>query len=169
MSKSVIINKEATLEEQYVSFQNQIFSLLDLNDNLISNLSNFCAALKQTLDKISWVGFYFFDGEKLFLGPFQGKVACTNISIGKGVCGTAAKEKKTIVVTDVTKFHNHIFCDANSKSEIVIPIVKEDELIGVLDIDSTVINSFNKTDKKYLEKLCGYLANHIFNNSRISF
>jgi GAF domain-containing protein len=115
MAESVIINKETTLEEQYVSFQNQIFSLLDQNNNLISNLSNFCAALKQTFDKISWVGFYFFDGEKLFLGPFQGKVACTNISIGKGVCGCATKERKTIVVPDVTKFPGQIFCDADSK------------------------------------------------------
>ena len=98
-------------------------------DNLITNLSNFTAALKQTFSKISWVGFYLFDGSKLYLGPFQGKVACTEIQIGSGVCGTSAKERKTIIVEDVDKFPGHIACDVESRSEIVVPIFKDEKLI----------------------------------------
>jgi len=169
MAESLITNKELNLEEQYVLLENRIFSLLESNDKLISKLANFCAALKQSFEKISWVGFYFFDGEKLFLGPFQGKVACTNIMIGNGVCGTAAKERKTIVVPNVIDFPGHIFCDAESKSEIVVPIVKDGALLAVLDVDSTELDSFNRIDQIYLQRLCSYLADKIFNKTIISF
>lgn len=169
MAESLITNKELNLEEQYVLLENRIFSLLESNDKLISKLANFCAALKQSFEKISWVGFYFFDGEKLFLGPFQGKVACTNIMIGNGVCGTAAKERKTIVVPNVNDFPGHIFCDAESKSEIVVPIVKDGALLAVLDVDSTELDSFNRIDQIYLQRLCSYLADKIFNKTIISF
>ena len=108
------------------------------------------------------VGFYLFDGEKLYLGPFQGKVACTTIKIGKGVCGTAAENKETIVVPDVNQFPGHIFCDPDSKSEIVVPILKQDnQLFGVLDLDSSSLNSFNEIDKKYLEELVNFLITEI--------
>ncbi len=169
MAESLITNNVLTLDEQYVLLENQIFSLLESNDKLISKLANFCAALKQSFEKISWVGFYFFDGEKLFLGPFQGKVACTTILIGKGVCGTAAKERRTVIVPNVNEFPGHIICDAESKSEIVVPIVKENVLLAVLDVDSTELNSFSRTDQFYLQRLCSYLADNIFNKTKISF
>ena len=103
--------------------------MLRKEDNLITNLSNFTAALKQTFSKISWVGFYLFDGTKLYLGPFQGKVACTEIKIGSGVCGTSAQRKETIIVPDVDKFPGHIACDVESRSEIVVPIIKNEKFI----------------------------------------
>ncbi len=124
MAESLIINSKSTIEEQYVLLVKQIKNLLNKEDNLITNLSNFTAALKQTFSKISWVGFYLFDGKKLYLGPFQGKVACTEIKIGSGVCGTSAQKRETLIVPDVDKFPGHIACDVESKSEIVVPIIK---------------------------------------------
>ena len=161
MSESLIINTEASLDEQYSLLINQVQNLLRKEDNLITNLSNFTAALKQTFSKISWVGFYLFDGTKLYLGPFQGKVACTEIKIGSGVCGSSAQRKETIIVPDVDKFPGHIACDFESRSEIVVPIIKNGNLFGVLDLDSTDYNSFNNTDKKYLEELVNFLSKEI--------
>jgi L-methionine (R)-S-oxide reductase len=161
MSESIFVDNNATLDEQYILLVRQIKNLLVKEDNLITNLSNFTAALKQTFSKISWVGFYFYDGSKLYLGPFQGKVACTQIKIGSGVCGTSAEKRETLIVPDVDKFPGHIACDVESKSEIVIPIIKDDKLFGVLDLDSTEYNSFNETDKKYLEELVDYLRKEI--------
>ena len=161
MAETIFINKEQSLEEQYKSLVKQVKSLLSKDDKTISNLSNFVAALYQSFEKVSWAGFYFLDGENLYLGPFQGKIACTNIKSGKGVCGTAAKEEKTIIVEDVNKFPGHIFCDADSKSEIVIPVFKDNKLYGVLDLDSTEISSFNEIDKKYIEEMCIFLSEKI--------
>lgn len=161
MAESILVDRNLSLDEKYAVLIKQVKSLVSKNDNLLSNLSNFTAALKQTFEKISWVGFYLFDGEKLYLGPFQGKVACTEIKIGGGVCGTAAKERKTIIVEDVDKFPGHIFCDADSKSEIVVPIIKDEKLYGVLDLDSTGLSSFNETDKKYLEEMVLFLSENI--------
>ena len=161
MAETISVDKSLTLESQYDSLNRQLKSLLDKNDNWLSNLSNFTAALKQTFDKISWIGFYLFDGKSLYLGPFQGKLACTRIEMGKGVCGTSAKNLETLIVPDVNKFPGHIFCDVDSKSEIVIPLVKGNKLFGVLDIDSTSYNSFNEIDKKYLEEICTYLTEEI--------
>ncbi|HEX9252147.1 MAG TPA: GAF domain-containing protein [Ignavibacteriaceae bacterium] len=161
MSESLIINSEATIDEQYQLLVKQVKSLLQKENNLITNLSNFTAALKQTFSKISWVGFYLFDGNKLYLGPFQGKVACTEIQIGSGVCGTSASERKSIIVDDVDKFPGHIACDADSRSEIVVPIFKDEKLFGVLDLDSTDYKSFDDTDKKYLEELVNFLSKEI--------
>ncbi len=161
MSKSLIINNDASIDVQYQLLVKQIKSLLRKEDNLITNLSNFTAALKQTFNKISWVGFYLFDGTKLYLGPFQGKVACTEIQIGRGVCGVSAFKKETIIVPDVHKFPGHIACDVESRSEIVVPIFKEEKLFGVLDLDSTEYNSFNETDRKYLEELVTFLSKEI--------
>ena len=161
MSESLIISNDASIDEQYQLLFKQVKSLLRKEDNLITNLSNFTAALKQTFSKISWVGFYLYDGNKLYLGPFQGKVACTEIQIGSGVCGKSAKERKTIIVEDVDKFPGHIACDVESRSEIVVPIFKEEKIFGVLDLDSTDYSSFNETDRKYLEELVNFLSKEI--------
>ncbi len=130
-------------------------------DNLITNLSNLSAYLNYFLNDINWVGFYIYDGEKLYLGPFQGLPACTLIALNNGVCGTSASTKKSIVVDDVHQYKNHIGCDSQSNSEIVIPIIKNNELIGVLDIDSPSFARFNKVDKLYLEKVIGKLVDKL--------
>lgn len=161
MPETLIVNNDLSLEEKYLFLGKQIRSLLNTDENIISNLANFTAALKQTFDKFSWVGFYMYDGKKLYLGPFQGKVACTFIEMGKGVCGTAADMKQTIIVDDVNKFEGHIACDPDSKSEMVIPLIKDNELFGVLDVDSYSLNAFGETDKKYLEDYCSFLLSEI--------
>lgn len=161
MAESLIINSSVSLEEQYNLLVKQVKSLLNKDDNIITNLANLSAALKQTFDKISWVGFYLFDSKKLYLGPFQGKVACTEIKIGDGVCGTSAQKRETIIVPDVNKFPGHIACDVESCSEIVVPIFKDEQLFGVLDIDSHDYNSFNDVDKKYLEEIINFLIKEI--------
>jgi L-methionine (R)-S-oxide reductase len=162
LMEEIRIEKHLAEEENYHLLSSQLKSLLTKNDNLISNLSNCTAAIKDVFDKVSWVGFYLYDGDKLYLGPFQGKVACTSIEIGKGVCGTAAAKKSTIIVSDVDKFPGHIACDSGSRSEIVIPILNKNNLFGVLDLDSYDYNSFGETDKKYLEEICIFLSEEIF-------
>jgi GAF domain-containing protein len=162
MAEEIRIDKHLAEEEKYRLLVSQVKSLLVREDNLISNLSNFTAAVKDTFEKVSWVGFYLFDGNKLYLGPFQGKVACTNIEMGKGVCGTSALKQETIIVPDVNKFPGHIFCDGNSKSEIVVPLIKNNKLLGVLDLDSHEYNSFKEVDKEYLEEICKFLCEEIF-------
>jgi L-methionine (R)-S-oxide reductase len=162
LAEEFVIDKTQSVQKQYEELSIIIKDLLNKNDNKLSNLSNFTAVLKQTFDKINWVGFYLLDGEKLYLGPFQGKVACTQIELGKGVCGSAASSLKTIIVPDVNKFPGHIVCDSDSKSEIVIPLIKNDKLLGVLDIDSASLNEFDETDKKYLEYICNFLTEEIF-------
>ncbi len=156
-----MIKNDLSVEEKYKLLGKQLHSLMNKTENILSNLSNFTAALKQTFEKISWVGFYLFDGQKLYLGPFQGKVACTLIDIGKGVCGTAAESGKSLIVEDVDKFPGHIACDPESRSEIVIPIMKNNNLFGVLDLDSAELNSFNEIDRKYLEEYCKFLSSEI--------
>jgi GAF domain-containing protein len=162
MIEEIKIETNLAEEERFRLLVSQLKSLLNKNENLISNLSNCTAAIKEVFDKVSWVGFYLYDGDKLYLGPFQGKIACTIIEIGKGVCGTSAQRKETIIVPDVDKFPGHIACDSGSKSEIVIPMVKNNNLIGVLDLDSYEYNSFNEVDKKYLEEICKFLGEEIF-------
>jgi L-methionine (R)-S-oxide reductase len=163
--EKIIIPEEITsLEEKYKLLIKQLKELLNREDHELSNLSNLTSALNQTFNKISWVGFYLYDKEKLYLGPFQGKVACTTIEIDNGVCGTAAAKKETIIVPDVDKFPGHIVCDSDSKSEIVLPIIKKNgELFGVLDLDSSEYNSFNDTDKIYLQEICKFLVEEILN------
>ena len=162
MTEYITINKILDDDERYRLLLSQIKSLLSKEDNLISNLSNLTAVIKDTFEKVSWVGFYLFDGQKLYLGPFQGKVACTNIEIGKGVCGSSAVRRETIIVPDVEEFPGHIACDSNSKSEIVVPLIKDNRLLGVLDLDSYTYNSFSKTDEDYLEEICKFLSEEIF-------
>ena len=161
MTENLVIDKNLSLEEQYKNLLSQVEYLLDEKDHLITNLANLSAILKQSFEKINWAGFYLFDGKKLYLGPFQGKIACTQIELGKGVCGTSALKRKTIIVPDVDKFPGHIVCDSDSRSEIVVPIIKNDNLFGVLDLDSSLLNSFDETDKTYLEKLCKFLSEKI--------
>jgi len=161
LAESIFIENNLTAEEKYIELGSQVKSLISRNDNLISSLANLTAALKQTFEKISWVGFYVLEGNYLYLGPFQGKVACTKIEIGKGVCGTAAQKMETVIVPDVNKFPGHIACDADSKSEIVVPIIKDKKVYGVLDLDSNSYNAFDEIDKKYLEELTNFLSKDI--------
>jgi len=161
LAESIFIENNLTAEEKYIELGSQVKSLISRNDNLISSLANLTAALKQTFEKISWVGFYILEGNYLYLGPFQGKVACTKIEIGKGVCGTAAQKMETVIVPDVNKFPGHIACDADSKSEIVVPIIKDKKVYGVLDLDSNSYNAFDEIDKKYLEELTNFLSKDI--------
>ncbi len=157
MSEEIIINKNKPEQEIYEQLLAQIEALIGEDDNYLSTLANFTAIIKEAFDKISWIGFYLFDGEKLFLGPFQGKIACTKITLGKGVCGTAAEKGETVIVKDVDNFPGHIACDSGSKSEIVIPLIKNEKLLGVLDLDSYRYSSFGDVDKLYLEKLVNIL------------
>lgn len=140
----------------------QIKSLIEGEPDLIANLANVSAALKMAFPSISWVGFYLLKNGELVLGPFQGKPACVRISVGRGVCGTAAQEQATIIVPNVHEFPGHIFCDPDSKSEIVVPLLKRGNLLGVLDVDSNSFNSFDTVDKQYLEELCQWLCQKVF-------
>jgi GAF domain-containing protein len=157
MNEKIIIEKNLSEEEIYRSLLSQIESVIDSQVPVISNLANVCAILKDTFDKVSWVGFYFLKNNTLYLGPFQGKLACTSININNGVCGFSVREKQTIIVEDVNQFPGHIACDSNSQSEIVVPLVKDNTIYGVLDIDSYNLSAFNDVDKKYLESLCNSL------------
>lgn len=150
-------------EENFNLLIKQLEALIEDEKNIVANLSNASALLNQFLDRINWVGFYLFDENKneLVLGPFQGLPACVRIPIGRGVCGTAAKKRETIVVPDVHQFPGHIACDANSLSEIVIPIVKNGTLFGVLDIDSPEKNRFDQGDQQKLEEFVNMLVNYL--------
>ncbi len=142
-----------TKKEKYESLLPQIKALIEGETDFIANLSNIMSALKFGMD-FFWVGIYFVKEQQLVLGPFQGPVACTRIQLGKGVCGTAWKEKKTIIVEDVDQFPGHIACSSLSKSEIVLPAFdKNSEVILILDVDSEHLAAFDETDKVYLEQL----------------
>lgn len=154
-------------EEIYAEMLLQSNGLLDVNERPLTNLANITALIKEALPKVSWVGFYLFDGVELYLGPFQGKVACTRIALGKGVCGVSAERKETIVVEDVHKFPEHITCDSGSNSEIVVPIINEGELLGVLDLDSYEFAAFNKNDALYLEKITQKIVDCCFKSKLV--
>ncbi|HEY2726951.1 MAG TPA: GAF domain-containing protein [Parafilimonas sp.] len=141
---------EGTKEEQYKSLLPQIKGLLEGETDVIANLANIAAALKEQF-KWLWVGFYIVKNNELVVGPFQGPVACTRIKKGRGVCGTSWAEARTIIVDDVEKFPGHIACSSLSRSEIVLPLIKNNEVVGVLDVDSEMLNHFDVTDQKYLE------------------
>lgn len=143
-------------EEQYKMLFPQIQSLIGNETDMIANMANMAAALKQTFD-FFWVGFYIVRDNQLVLGPFQGPIACTRIKPGRGVCGTAWSEARTLIVPDVDKFPGHIACNSASRSEIVVPLKKNDSVYAVLDIDSDTLNSFDETDKQWLEKIVGIL------------
>lgn len=145
-------NYSESREKNYELVLKQLRALINGENNLIANLSNASALLNQFLEDVNWVGFYLTEGNQLVLGPFQGLPACVRIPFGRGVCGTAAETQQTQLVADVHQFPGHIACDAASQSEIVVPIVKDDKLIGVLDIDSPIKNRFDELDQAYLEK-----------------
>ena len=154
-------NYEGNILEQYHTLAKQLDALIDGEKNVVANLSNASALLNQFFDRINWVGFYMMEDGELVLGPFQGLPACIRIAVGKGVCGTAVEKKETIVVPDVHQFPGHIACDAASQSEIVVPIVKNGEVIGVLDIDSPEKNRFSDVDQVGLEQFVQVLVKHI--------
>ena len=150
-----------TLADQYDLLSKQLDVLCTGETDAIANYSNASALLNQFLTDINWVGFYFMKEGELVLGPFQGLPACVRIPVGRGVCGTTVAKKETMVVEDVHAFPGHIACDAASKSEIVVPIIKNEEVIGVLDIDSPTEARFNAEDQAGLEKFVAVLQKHI--------
>lgn len=152
MAEELIIDASADKREKYIALLPQLDALVSGEQDLVANLSNISAALKQTFN-FFWVGFYLVKNGQLVLGPFQGPVACTRIDFGKGVCGTSWKQKATIVVPDVEKFPGHIACSSASKSEIVLPAIVAAEVKLVLDVDSDVIDDFDETDREGLEKV----------------
>ncbi len=152
MAEELIIpNKTLSKQEQYVALLPQIEALLYGEPNLMANAANMVAALKQAFN-FFWVGFYFVEGDELVLGPFQGPVACTRIKYGKGVCGAAWQQVKTIVVPNVDDFPGHIACSSLSKSEIVVPVMIDGKVVAVLDVDSDELSDFDFTDAEYLEQ-----------------
>lgn len=157
MAEELHINKDSNKVQKYEQLLPQIQALIEGERNQIANLANITAALKQTFN-FWWVGFYLVEGNELVLGPFQGPIACTRIQYGKGVCGTAFAQKKTILVPDVDQFPGHIACSADSRSEIVVPVVKNDQVRMVIDVDSSIINYFDSADQQYLEKLAEMIA-----------
>ncbi|HEX7064803.1 MAG TPA: GAF domain-containing protein [Bacillales bacterium] len=155
-------SNEQTKDKNYELAVKQLRALVEDEPNRITNLANASALLNQFLENINWVGFYLPDGEEeLVLGPFQGLPACVRIGMGKGVCGTAAKERKTIRVRDVNEFPGHIACDAASNSEIVVPLIKDGEFLGLLDIDSPSKDRFEESDEKGLEKFAEELVKYL--------
>lgn len=139
-----------------------VTSITDGEDNFIANAANTASVLYHMMPDVNWAGFYLFDGTELVLGPFHGKPACLRIALGRGVCGTAAAERRTIVVPNVEEFPGHIACDAASASEIVVPIVHKDELIGVLDIDSPSAARFTSSDAAVLEEIVRLLVSRTY-------
>jgi len=151
MAEDLTISK-GDKKTQYESLLPQIQGLLSGETNLIANLGNIAAALKEQFNWL-WVGFYWIEKDELVLGPFQGPVACTRIKKGRGVCGTSWEKEATIIVDDVEKFPGHIACSSSSKSEIVLPVFKDGKILGVLDADSSEIAHFDTVDQVYLEKI----------------
>ena len=149
---------QGSKEEKYHELLPQIKALLKEENDLIATLANMTGVLKMNFEEFSWVGFYFLKNtihraSELVLGPFQGKPACTRIGVGHGVCGKSVELKQTIVVPEVSKFPGHIYCDPNSRSEIVVPLVRNKKVLGVLDIDSDRLGTFDETDQKFLQKI----------------
>lgn len=152
MAESLTLLPEATRDEQYRSLLPQITSLLEDESDLVANLANVAAVLKEAFG-FFWVGFYLMKEGELVLGPFQGPLACTRIALGRGVCGASAAQRKTLVVPDVELFPGHIACSSLSRSEIVVPMLANDQILGVLDVDSEHLAHFDAVDATWLEKV----------------
>ena len=152
MAEVLVINQSTVKAERYKSLVPQIESLVAGEPDVIANLSNIAAALRQSMN-FFWVGFYLVKSDELVLGPFQGPVACTRIRKGRGVCGTSWEMAKTLIVPDVEKFPGHIACSSLSRSEIVIPVIRNNNVVAVLDVDSEFPDHFNTTDEKYLKEI----------------
>lgn len=157
MAEDLLVPETTDKGEKYRALIPQIESLVSGESDLVANLANIAAVLKEGFG-FFWVGFYFVKGDELVLGPFQGPIACTRIRKGKGVCGSAWEQKKTIVVEDVEQFPGHIACSSASKSEIVVPILKGQEIHLILDIDSDHLATFDQTDQEHLETLAGKIT-----------
>ncbi|WEK21239.1 MAG: GAF domain-containing protein [Candidatus Pedobacter colombiensis] len=156
MAEDLIISKNIDKEVQYLSLIPQIAALVAGEEDQIANLANIAAALKEQFGWF-WVGFYLVKGDELVLGPFQGPVACTRIKRGKGVCGASWQQNETLIVPDVDQFPGHIACASASRSEIVLPLYKGAEVIGVLDVDSEHLSHFDEVDAKYLKEIISLL------------
>lgn len=156
MAEELVLG-EGTKSEKYETLIPQIKALVMGEPDLIANCANIAAAIRQTFG-FFWVGFYFVKDDELVLGPFQGDIACTRIGLGKGVCGTAWKEEKTILVSDVNEFPGHIACSAQSVSEIVVPIIKNGTVRSVLDVDSIHHSDFDEMDQKFMEEIAVIVA-----------
>lgn len=157
MAESLNFSRGETRENIYKEIIPQIESVISTESDLIANLANTSAILKEAFG-FFWVGFYLVKEDQLVLGPFQGTLACTRIKKGKGVCGKSWETKATIIVPDVENFEGHIACSSLSKSEIVVPLIKNGEVKGVLDVDSDKLNDFDETDKMYLEEIVGRIV-----------
>ena len=144
-------------ESLYQTINEQLSYLLEGEHNVLANLSNASALLKTSFPNTVFVGFYLFDGNELILGPFQGGVSCVRIALGKGVCGESAASRQTVIVGDVKTYPNYISCDSSARSEIVVPMVKEGRLLGVLDLDSSLVDDYDDLDQKYLEEFVAIL------------
>jgi GAF domain-containing protein len=144
----------ANKTERYAELAAQARALLAGEPDRIANAANFSALVFQSLPDLNWAGFYFYDGQELVVGPFQGKPACVRIPLDRGVCGAAARQRQTQVVPDVHAFPGHIACDAASRSEIVVPLVRQDRLVGVWDVDSPLPGRFDEEDRRGMELLC---------------
>ncbi|KJU90245.1 GAF domain-containing protein [Streptococcus infantis] len=144
-------------ESLYQTINEQLSYLLEGERNVLANLSNASALLKTSFPNTVFAGFYLFDGNELILGPFQGGVSCVRIALGKGVCGESAASRQTVIVGDVKTYPNYISCDSSARSEIVVPMVKEGRLLGVLDLDSSLVDDYDELDLKYLEEFVSIL------------
>ncbi|MFS8998859.1 GAF domain-containing protein [Streptococcus infantis] len=144
-------------ESLYQIINEQLSYLLDGEPNVLANLSNASALLKTSFPNTVFAGFYLFDGNELILGPFQGGVSCVRIVLGKGVCGESAASRQTVIIGDVKTYPNYISCDSSARSEIVVPMVKEGHLLGVLDLDSSLVDDYDDLDQKYLEEFVAIL------------
>ena len=156
MAENLFIPKTGNKEDLYIALIPQIEALIENEKDLIANLANTAAALHQVFG-FFWIGFYLVKGDELVLAPFQGPIACTRIKRGRGVCGAACDSAKTIIVPNVEQFPGHIACNSESKSEIVVPLISDNTVFGVLDIDSNMLNDFDETDRIYLEEICRLL------------
>ena len=145
----------------YQTINEQLSYLLEGEPNVLANLSNASALLKTSFPNTVFAGFYLFDGNELILGPFQGGVSCVRIALGKGVCGESAASRQTVIVGDVKTYPNYISCDSSARSEIVVPMVKEGRLLGVLDLDSSLVDDYDELDQKYLEEFVAILLEKI--------
>ena len=157
MAESLSIPTDVSKEQKYKALLPQVEGLLSYEEDLQANQANLFRVLKEAFDFL-WVGFYRLENNQLILGPFQGPIACTRIPIGRGVCGVAAEKQETLIVPNVDEFSGHIACSSLAKSEIVVPIFKDNSVVAILDIDSDKLNDFDETDKKYLEQLCAQLS-----------
>ena len=139
-------------ESIYQMVNAQLTALLDTDSNVLANLSNASALIKMNFPHTVFAGFYLYDGNELILGPFQGGVSCVRIALGKGVCGESAASRQTVIVGDVKTYSNYISCDSSARSEIVLPMVKDGQLLGVLDLDSSYVDDYDEIDQRYLEE-----------------